>query len=184
MSDSVPEPRPGAPIPRRNPAMTQSQPGVDDVDWRSVLTDFYGPFKQQLDDAAAEKKWSCISAMPSQFGDRDSWQARTRPDVPEGDAERSTYLLGLVQTQIVKNAVIVPSGSKGGFITKRAPAEREAEVALLLAEGLSNDEIAGRLFLSPHTARRHTANIFEKLGVSSRTAATSLWTRPTSCGAR
>ena len=44
-------------------------------------------------DAAAEKKWSCISAMPSQFGDRDSWQGRTRPDVPAGDAERRAFLL-------------------------------------------------------------------------------------------
>ncbi|HET7276396.1 MAG TPA: NAD-glutamate dehydrogenase [Longimicrobiaceae bacterium] len=43
-----------------------------------------------------------------------------------------TEVLGLVQTQIVKNAVIVPAGSKGGFITKRAFADREemgAEVA-------------------------------------------------------
>lgn len=46
--------------------------------------------------------------------------------------------------------------------------KREAEVALLLAEGRSNDEIADQLFLSPHTARRHTANIFDKLGVNSR----------------
>ncbi|MBW3628990.1 MAG: NAD-glutamate dehydrogenase [Gemmatimonadetes bacterium] len=35
-------------------------------------------------------------------------------------------VLGLVQTQIVKNAVIVPSGSKGGFITKRVLPERDA----------------------------------------------------------
>jgi N-acetylglucosamine malate deacetylase 1 len=44
-------------------------------------------------DGAAERKWSCISAMPSQFGDRDSWQARTRPDVPEGEQERRAFLL-------------------------------------------------------------------------------------------
>ena len=48
--------------------------------------------------------------------------------------------------------------------------DRESEVALLLAEGLSNTDIADRLFLSPHTARRHTANIFDKIGVSSRKA--------------
>lgn len=47
---------------------------------------------------------------------------------------------------------------------------REAEVALLLAEGLSNNEIAERLYLSPHTARRHTANIFDKIGVTTRKA--------------
>ena len=48
-------------------------------------------------DAAAEKKWQCISAMPSQFGDKDSWQGRTRPDVPKSDAERPAYLLNLAK---------------------------------------------------------------------------------------
>jgi LmbE family N-acetylglucosaminyl deacetylase len=46
-------------------------------------------------DAAAERKWQCVSAMPSQFGDRDSWQARTLPNVPSGDRERAAYLLDL-----------------------------------------------------------------------------------------
>ena len=36
-----------------------------------------------------------------------------------------TEILGLVHTQMVKNAVIVPSGSKGGFITLRAPDDKE-----------------------------------------------------------
>ncbi len=37
-----------------------------------------------------------------------------------------TEILGLVKTQMVKNAVIVPGGSKGGFVTRRQFAEREA----------------------------------------------------------
>lgn len=37
-----------------------------------------------------------------------------------------TEILGLMKTQMTKNAVIVPVGSKGGFVLKRAPAEREA----------------------------------------------------------
>lgn len=48
-------------------------------------------------DDATEKKWNCISAMPSQFGDRDSWQGRTLPGVPAGDRERQAYLLDLVK---------------------------------------------------------------------------------------
>ena len=40
-------------------------------------------------DAVAEKKWKCISAMPSQFGDKDSWQGRTLPNVPQDDGERA-----------------------------------------------------------------------------------------------
>jgi DNA-binding CsgD family transcriptional regulator len=47
---------------------------------------------------------------------------------------------------------------------------REAEVALLIASGLSNKSIAAELALSPHTVRRHTENVFRKVGVTSRTA--------------
>jgi len=48
-------------------------------------------------DAAADKKWRCISAMPSQFGDKDSWQARTQADIPAGDRERAAQLLANVK---------------------------------------------------------------------------------------
>jgi DNA-binding CsgD family transcriptional regulator len=47
---------------------------------------------------------------------------------------------------------------------------KEAEVALLLAEGLSNAEVAGRLFVSASTARRHTENVLAKVGLRSRKA--------------
>lgn len=44
-------------------------------------------------DRAADQKWRCISAMPSQFGDKDSWQARTQANIPAGDREREAQLL-------------------------------------------------------------------------------------------
>jgi LmbE family N-acetylglucosaminyl deacetylase len=43
--------------------------------------------------AVADKKWKCIQAMPSQFGDRESWQASTGANVPQADKEREAYLL-------------------------------------------------------------------------------------------
>jgi LmbE family N-acetylglucosaminyl deacetylase len=52
-------------------------------------------------DAVADKKWKCVSSMPSQFGDRDSWQARTLPNVPTSDAERAAYLLELFKKRNV-----------------------------------------------------------------------------------
>jgi DNA-binding NarL/FixJ family response regulator len=51
--------------------------------------------------------------------------------------------------------------------------EREAEVLRLVAAGHSNREIATELYLSAKTVARHLSNIFTKIGVSSRSAATA-----------
>ncbi|MFC6018083.1 ATP-binding protein [Plantactinospora solaniradicis] len=46
---------------------------------------------------------------------------------------------------------------------------REREVAVLISDGLTNTELARRLYISPKTAAVHVSNILRKLGVSSRT---------------
>ena len=51
--------------------------------------------------------------------------------------------------------------------------QRELEVLRLVAAGQSNRAIASELVLSEHTVARHLQNIFAKLGVSSRTAASA-----------
>ena len=48
---------------------------------------------------------------------------------------------------------------------------RELEVLQLIAEGLTNQDVATRLYLSPHTVKVHTRNIFTKLAVKNRTQA-------------
>lgn len=48
---------------------------------------------------------------------------------------------------------------------------REVEVLRLIAEGYSNNEIAGLLFISSHTVKSHMINIFNKLDVNDRTRA-------------
>lgn len=50
-------------------------------------------------DETADLKWECIGAMPSQFGDADSWQGRTVPGVPADAAERRAFLLERVQNR-------------------------------------------------------------------------------------
>jgi DNA-binding NarL/FixJ family response regulator len=55
--------------------------------------------------------------------------------------------------------------------------DREREVIEQVADGKTNREIADNLFLSPRTIDRHMARIFEKLGVHSRAAATSIFER-------
>ena len=47
---------------------------------------------------------------------------------------------------------------------------RQAEVALLLANGMTDNAIAEKLFISPHTARNHSKRVLVKLGVHSRAA--------------
>ena len=49
--------------------------------------------------------------------------------------------------------------------------ERELEILQLVAEGLTNREIASRLYLSLNTVKAHTRNIYGKLGVNNRTQA-------------
>jgi len=48
---------------------------------------------------------------------------------------------------------------------------RELEVLHLIGEGLSNGEIARRLYISLSTVKGHTTNIYGKLGVGKRTQA-------------
>jgi len=51
--------------------------------------------------------------------------------------------------------------------------EREAEVLKLVARGRTNRDVAAELFISDKTVARHLSNIFAKLGLSSRAAATA-----------
>jgi DNA-binding NarL/FixJ family response regulator len=66
------------------------------------------------------------------------------------------------------DALLQPATSSPGGLTAR-----EVEVLRLVAHGSSNRAIATELFISEHTVARHLSNIFRKLGVTSRSAATS-----------
>jgi ATP/maltotriose-dependent transcriptional regulator MalT len=57
--------------------------------------------------------------------------------------------------------------------TPHGLSQRELEVLRLVAAGKSNREIAATLFISEHTVARHLQNIYSKLGLSSRAAATA-----------
>jgi len=62
----------------------------------------------------------------------------------------------------------------GGAPRPKGLSEREVEVLRLVAAGRSNKQIAADLFISENTVARHVQNIFAKLDVASRAAATSV----------
>jgi DNA-binding NarL/FixJ family response regulator len=65
----------------------------------------------------------------------------------------------------------LPPGPTAAPTTVDALTEREEEVLRLLAEGLSNAEIAQRLFVSSATVKCHVAQVLRKLGVRDRVQA-------------
>jgi predicted ATPase/DNA-binding CsgD family transcriptional regulator len=74
-----------------------------------------------------------------------------------------------------------PVAGSGEAATALTP--RELEVLKLIAQGLSNSGIAQQLVISEHTVHRHQANIYQKLGFSSRTAAVAWCVRAGLAGA-
>ncbi len=74
----------------------------------------------------------------------------------------------LAQTAALVRATEAPVSGAGGPLTPR-----ETEVMRLVAEGMSNPQIAAALVVSEHTVHRHVANILTKLDQPTRAAATA-----------
>jgi DNA-binding CsgD family transcriptional regulator len=92
------------------------------------------------------------------------------------------------QARVAHEALAAMRAERAGALMSElgdpAPAEatpvltpRELDVLKLVAQGLSNTEIAQRLVLSEHTVHRHLANILRKLDLPSRAAAAAWGTR-------
>jgi len=84
------------------------------------------------------------------------------------EAARAEALLSRLGEQRPADVVGAPQGPLGEL------SRRELEVLALVAEGLTNQEIAERLVLSEHTVHRHVTNILRKLKLPTRAAAASL----------
>ncbi|HLB91372.1 MAG TPA: response regulator transcription factor [Terriglobales bacterium] len=86
-------------------------------------------------------------------------------------------LTGRQQTIVVKE-IPVPAG--GPFVLDERKREdlhitrRELEILELIAQGLSNREIAAKLFVSENTVKTHSSRVFDKLGARRRTQAVQL----------
>ena len=76
-----------------------------------------------------------------------------------------------VTARVVAAAMQQPTVAEPSVGLVEPLSERETEVLRLLAEGLSNREIAGRLFLAEGTVKNYVTNILQKIGVRDRTQA-------------
>jgi LuxR family maltose regulon positive regulatory protein len=84
------------------------------------------------------------------------------------DAQRAFAVLGALPSERAASEL---ARRLGAASSPSGLTAREREVLGLVAAGLSNRAIADELVLSEHTVHRHVANVFTKLGVSSRAAA-------------
>ncbi len=123
---------------------------------------------------------SAISRSARVVGAADAYQAMReprphRPARPADDAARELrheVRVGRLDGDVVE-AVLTAAGHR--VVRRReGPAgltAREVEVLRLLAQGLSNKDIAARLVITPKTAGNHIEHIYSKIGATNRTAA-------------
>jgi len=90
-------------------------------------------------------------------------------------------LANAIRTVYAGQPVLAPEATKALIRIKTGPmkpgsdlSQREQEVLSLMVEGLSNEEIAERLVISPATARHHVSACIQKLGASNRAQASAM----------
>ena len=88
------------------------------------------------------------------------------------------HKLTRVKETVVVREVQVPAPSEfvrdAGKVESLGITPRELEILELIAQGLSNKEIADRVFVSENTVKTHSSRVFDKLGAKRRTQAVQL----------
>jgi ATP/maltotriose-dependent transcriptional regulator MalT len=88
-----------------------------------------------------------------------------------------------VEARLVSYSIVTLRGTTPGLMGEGRAidglAPRERQVLALVARGLSNAQVADRIGVASATVKKHLENIYEKLGVSSRTAAALAYQRDT-----
>jgi len=152
---------------------------------QSPLLAAYAPLAGQHHERVDGSGYHRGLAQPSReallLGAADAYHALTEERAHRSayEPERAAKLLadearGGRYARDATEAVLAAAGHARSRVRGGWPAdlsEREVEVLCLVARGLSNKQIAQRLFISQKTVQHHIAHIFEKTGVASRAGA-------------
>ncbi|MGW6494324.1 ATP-binding protein [Nonomuraea angiospora] len=133
--------------------------------WRQVVKAFDFGFVYEV----ARARWRLAEALLA-AGDREGAQAEWALARETAERLRAAPLAGAL-LEFGRRARFGPAGGHGGGQGDGGLTAREAEVLRLVAEGMTNREIAERLFIAQKTVSVHVSNILGKLEVSTRTQA-------------
>lgn len=101
----------------------------------------------------------------------------SRPPVQSASAQAAPVQAAPVQAataELPSDQAAAQKTPEGGRSTRTSPlTPRETEVLGLLAQGLSNKEIAGVMWISDRTIERHVTSVYRKIGVGRRSEATA-----------
>ncbi len=138
---------------------------------------------------AIKEKYPSVRILILTTYDADEWLFDAIRSGADGyllkDSSREELLLAIRELAIGKTPIDPSVGGKlFRQVARQAPpgmtavggelSEREREILMLVAEGLNNTAIAGRLHLSEGTVRNYVSAIFDKLNVADRTQAAVL----------
>jgi len=142
------------------------------ADWARVEADFARAMRRNLETGArgevAETRFDWASALLRRGLARDRERASAMLEAAERGATE------LRMEPLRGRAAAALAALKAG----RSPlTDRELEVAALVAEGLTNKEVAARLRLSVRTAENHVLNVMNKLGLDNRAQVAAWVTR-------
>ena len=141
----------------------------------SVTSPFYGPKIWYSDDPGGE--WEQAEGVELPTGGESALH-RVWVLVP-GEEDGTVYAGDALVAPAVTRRLLAAHAARRPIDRERLKlaaqlTDREAEVLHALAEGMSNAEIAGRLFVSEATVKTHVARVLEKLAVRDRVQAVVL----------
>jgi DNA-binding NarL/FixJ family response regulator len=144
-------------------------PGMDGVTATAAITERHSEMEvvAMTSFTQAEKVHGALQAGASGYLLKDAEADEVAAAIRA--ARRGEVHLDPVIAKQLTRSLVAPKPQTVDALT-----DREREVLVLVAQGLSNQQIANALVISERTARTHVSNILSKLGVASRTQAALL----------